>query len=134
MSASYSLKDLKQMGKNIANKNKVSTLIASSDGQFFLPTATNAANIHKVKKGVTLYNIDYAAQQEEPTQDADKSTTSKPSAQDRIENIKSQTDIAVIENLLKDETAKTVIAAGQARQLELKELAAQADEQEGRTE
>lgn len=60
----YSRSELQELGKSIAEANKVDSLYATSDGQFFLPSKGNAANLHKTSNKLELYELDYSAKME----------------------------------------------------------------------
>lgn len=113
----YSKQELQKNGEAIAKVNGVDKLFATSDGQFFLPNKANAAKLHKMQNKVELYELSFVVEQV-----ATDDNSIKKTAQERIDEIKSMEDIALIENTLQNETAKTVIKAGKDRIAEIKAI------------
>lgn len=109
----YTLDQLKEMGKAVAEANQVSKLIATSDGQFFLPGKENLAELHARGGKLSKFDIDYTDQ---ATEGASAPAKTKPkTALELIAEINEAETVDAVTELLGADKRATVLAAAQAR-------------------
>ncbi|MFN8238631.1 MAG: hypothetical protein U0T77_10725 [Chitinophagales bacterium] len=149
MKKTYSLEELNKIGQEKAAKLGVSKLIATTDGQFFIPSNISYAKMHiKQNRGLEMHELEYAEVNHTITNedlennpdlagevkagDVVQIPVTKKSAAERIAEIKTLETLADVEKYIKSEKSFSVLKAAAERQKEIMDATAESDKKNNR--